>query len=92
MSTIYNKIADFGWWLVCRLADVMFPRQCTAGPGWRLLSPRELPVVGDEAWNEFLGKWGAWQTVEVPSMWLAGGKRIRGTVFRRRVQPNDTAS
>lgn len=47
---------------------------------WRLLEDNELPEVGDKAWNDELRKW---ETVTIPSMWLAGGTRIEGTYFQR---------
>lgn len=47
---------------------------------WRLLENDELPEVGDQAWTVETGKW---ETVNVPSMWLAGGTRIEGTYFQR---------
>ena len=45
---------------------------------YRVLQDDELPKKGDEAWHNR-----RWQKVEIPSMWLAGGQRIEGSIFRR---------
>ena len=45
---------------------------------YRVLEDDELPKQGDEAW-----RMGRWWKVEIPSMWLAGGQRIEGSIFRR---------
>ena len=52
------------------------------GP-WRILDRNELPVAGDETYDKFTK---TWQTVKIPSMHLAGGTRIRGTIFRRKIE------
>jgi hypothetical protein len=48
-------------------------------PLWRNLKASELPQEGDECWNKVLERW---ERVNVPSMWMAGARRIRGTQFR----------
>lgn len=48
--------------------------------GFTTLGADEIPIPGDKAWNPVVGKW---QTVTIPSMWLAGGARIKGTIFCR---------
>jgi len=45
---------------------------------WRDLEQNELPLAGDEAWN---GELKRWEAVSIPSMWLAGGRRIEGVEF-----------
>lgn len=52
------------------------------GPGWRLLEGNELPVAGDKG---YLGEELGWETINVPSMWLAGGERIEGSFFARKI-------
>lgn len=49
-------------------------------PDTTLLGSDEIPEAGDEGWNGVISKW---ETITTPSMWLAGGQRIEGTVFRR---------
>jgi hypothetical protein len=50
---------------------------------FRTLKDDEIPIVGDQAWSEAVKKW---ETVTIPSMWLAGGSRIAGTIFRRNAE------
>ncbi len=49
---------------------------------YRVLEDDELPKQGDEAWHN-----SRWQKIEIPSMWLAGGQRIEGSIFRRPRKP-----
>ena len=44
------------------------------------LEENELPKVGDEA---SLDNGKRWEKVNIPSMWLAGGQRMDGVLFRR---------
>lgn len=58
----------------------MTPPLLTTPLLWRVLEETEIPQPGDEAWN---GESRRWETVSIPSMWLAGGQRIAGDKFRR---------
>jgi hypothetical protein len=66
-------------WILTHLdsaAPLIFPPA-----GWRMLDPEEIPQAGDKARLES----GEWETISIPSMWLAGNSRISGSSFCRKI-------